>query len=65
MNWNREDSFENIVISEPLCTIREQMVFASNMPRKTSEEAESNRMSKEEKEVKRIRQFMVHYSVEH
>ena len=65
MNWDREDSFENIIISEPLCTVREQMVFATNLPRKTSGEAEANRMSKEEKEVKQIRQFMVHYSVEH
>lgn len=65
MNWNREDSFKNIVISEPLCTIRDQMVFASNMHRETIVEAEANRMAKKEKESKQIRQFMVHYSDNH
>ncbi len=65
MNRNREDSSVNIVVSEPLCTIREQMVYTSNLPRRTNDEVKENRLSKEEQEEKQIRQFMVHYSAGH
>lgn len=64
MGLKDDNSFENVVASEPLRTIREQMVYTSNLPRKTKEEVKANCVSKAKKQEEQIRKFMVHYSLE-
>lgn len=63
MSLKVDNSFENIVASEPLRIIREQMVYASNLPRKTYQEVKENCVLEEKNREEQIRKFMVHYSV--